>query len=169
MEFQIAKRSAKKQVTFLSDTLNHSWCPPTEPLIKVNVDGAWDKNTTSSGSGVIIRDARGKFIAGSSRSYIAGSIIEAEAIALVDGLKLVKQLNLDNIVMESDSHELISALGNHIEKAMSLGIVTSREANRVADVAAKLAKSRLCTEVWVNIPPTSLVSVLTNDGVPCPH
>ncbi|XP_024155909.1 uncharacterized protein LOC112163876 [Rosa chinensis] len=159
-----------------------------EPLIKVNVDGAWDKITTSSGSGVIIRDARGKFIAGSCRSCIAGSAIEAEAIALVDGLKLVKQLNLDNTVMESDSQELISALGNHIEKGNwriypfliefhhirhLLSSVSwnwiSREANRAADAAAKLAKSRLCTEVWVNIPPTSLVSVLTNDGLPCSH
>ncbi|XP_062007057.1 uncharacterized protein LOC133724370 [Rosa rugosa] len=145
-----------------------------DPLIKVNVDGACDKNTTSSGAGVIIRDARGKFIAGSSRSCIAGSTIEVEAISLVNGLKLVKQLNLDNIVMESDSHELISAFGNHIEKGNwriypfliefhrihhLLSSVSwnwiSREANRAADAAAKLAKSRLCIEVWVNIPLTS--------------
>lgn len=38
-----------------------------------------------------------------------------------------------------------------------------REANRAADTAAKLSKLKLCSDVWVNRPPTSLVSVLAND------
>lgn len=35
--------------------------------------------------------------------------------------------------------------------------------------AGKLAKSRLSTDVWVNRPPTSLIVVLTSDGLPSHH
>lgn len=38
-----------------------------------------------------------------------------------------------------------------------------REANRAADTAAKFSKLKLCSGVWVNRPPISLVSVLPND------
>lgn len=44
----------------------------------------------------------------------------------------------------------------------------SREANRAADAAAKLAKVRLCTVNWTNCPPTSIILILQNDGLPGP-
>lgn len=44
----------------------------------------------------------------------------------------------------------------------------SREANREADGLAKLAKERLCPQDFTIGPPTSIVSVLRNEGHPGP-
>ncbi|KAL6208226.1 hypothetical protein ACLB2K_019177 [Fragaria x ananassa] len=38
-----------------------------------------------------------------------------------------------------------------------------REANRVADAAAKLAMVRLCSSDWASMPPTSLFHILRSD------
>ncbi|CAL8160949.1 unnamed protein product [Prunus armeniaca] len=43
-----------------------------------------------------------------------------------------------------------------------------RKANRAADAAALEAKRKMCDEVWISRPPSSLVFVLHNDGLPCP-
>jgi ribonuclease HI len=71
------------------------------------VDGAWDNSSSFAGSGVIIRDSLGNFIAGSSIIHKVSSAIEAEAFALVDGIQLAVQLNQDNVILESDSVELL--------------------------------------------------------------
>lgn len=147
------------------------WTPPLDRSIKINVDGAWDSTSHVAGTGVIIRGTNGKFIAGSALSSSTSSIIEAEATALVNGIKVAVQLNLENVILESDSQEIMTALDNHIERGnwriypfltefhrlrAALCNVSwrwiSRQANRAADAAAKLAKSRLCTDVWVNRP-----------------
>jgi ribonuclease HI len=187
-EFSNAKSHVLKPLPPSPTPIESIWSPPADPWVKINVDGAWDHHSSIAGSGVIIRDKSAMFIAGSSTVAKANSVIEAEAMALVGGVKLALQLKLDHVIMESDSQELISALDNRIERGnwriypiliefhrlrALLNNVSwrwiSREANRAADAAAKLAKLRLCTEVWVNGPPTCLVSVLTSDGLPCPH
>lgn len=152
------------------------------------MDGAWNQNTNQGSTGAVIRDSMGCFVAGAAKSFVAHSSIEAEAAALIEGMKLAINLNLDNIIVESDSKELILALDNHIEKG-NWRIYTfltefhrlrnllcnvswhwiSRQANRATDAAAKLAKSRLYNVSWVDRPPTSLVSVFAYDGLPCPH
>lgn len=43
-----------------------------------------------------------------------------------------------------------------------------REANAVADAAAAIATRGMGTEVWADRPPSSLVHVLSRDGLPCP-
>ncbi|KAK9901013.1 hypothetical protein M0R45_002307 [Rubus argutus] len=170
LEFKNANSCALKPIlsnpACLIDPTCLSWTPPPEPLVKINVDGAWDNSSSFSGSGVIIRDSLSNFIAGSSTNHKVSSVIEAEAFSLVDGIQLAVQLNQDNVILESDSLELISSLAllSNISWRWIL-----RQANRVADAAAKLAKSRLSTDVWVNRPPTCLIDVLTSDGLPCPH
>lgn len=38
-----------------------------------------------------------------------------------------------------------------------------------ADVLASVDFPEMCDFVWVDRPPFSLVHVLSNDGLPCPH
>ncbi|KAK9913636.1 hypothetical protein M0R45_037446 [Rubus argutus] len=188
LEFKQARCGVAKPTHTIPTPANAAWAPLLDPLIKINVDGAWDSTSKVAGAGVIIRGQNGNFIAGSATISSTSSVIEAEAAALVKGMKLAVQLNLDNVVLESDSQELINALDNHIERGnwriypfltefhrlrAALCNVSwrwiSRQANRAADTAAKLAKSRLSTDVWVNRPPTCLIDVLTSDGLPSPH
>ncbi|PRQ38046.1 putative ribonuclease H-like domain-containing protein [Rosa chinensis] len=87
-------------------------------------------------------------------------------------------MKIQNIILESDCQEVIRALDNIelcpnwrisplIDKVNHLkplfnGIKWNwipREANRVANAAAKLAKLRLCSQDWANRPPTSLISI----------
>ncbi|KAK9929939.1 hypothetical protein M0R45_027006 [Rubus argutus] len=92
-EFKQAKCGITKPTPSTPTPANVVWTPPLDHLIKINIDGAWD-----------------------STSQVRGSVIEAEATALVNGIKLAVQLNLDNVVLESDSQELITALDNPIER-----------------------------------------------------
>ncbi|KAM5561039.1 hypothetical protein ABKV19_021911 [Rosa sericea] len=161
--------------------------PPPFPFAKVNVDGAWDDSSHKSGMGIIIRNHRGFSIAGASLHGIHNSVIEVEADAVVKGLQLAAHLKIQNILLESDCQEVIRALEdpklcpnwrispmidkvNHL-KPLFNGIKwfwIPRQANRVADAAAKLAKLRLCSQDWANRPPTSLLSILRNDELPGP-
>ncbi|KAI5351195.1 hypothetical protein L3X38_004086 [Prunus dulcis] len=43
-----------------------------------------------------------------------------------------------------------------------------REANRSADAIASLARKGMCLESWLVRPPSSLVHILSRDGLPCP-
>ncbi|XP_062029043.1 uncharacterized protein LOC133745063 [Rosa rugosa] len=164
-----------------------TWQPPIFPSVKVNVDGAWDNVTHKSGIGVIVRNHRGNSIAGASILGNHNSPIEVEADAVVKGLQLAAFLKIQNIIIEGDCQELFHALNNpssspnwrishmlskvfHL-KTLFTGIKfhwVPREANRVADAAAKLAKRRLCSQDWANRPPTSLISILRSDGLPGP-
>ena len=43
-----------------------------------------------------------------------------------------------------------------------------RPANSAADHLASRSSREVCDHVWVDRPPSSLVHVLCNDGLPCP-
>ncbi|VVA29097.1 PREDICTED: LOC18784793 [Prunus dulcis] len=43
-----------------------------------------------------------------------------------------------------------------------------RQANKAVDVIALEAKRKMCDEVWISRPPSSLVFILQTDGFPCP-
>ncbi|XP_062005568.1 uncharacterized protein LOC133722711 [Rosa rugosa] len=185
---QIDKKIWNLDTSFCYRTWSHPLlAAPSPPFVKVNVDGAWDSKTYKSGIGVIIRNHRGQSIAGASILKSHNSPIEVEAEAVVKGLQLAAFLKLQNIILEGDCQELFHALNNsssspnwkishmlnkvsHL-KTLFTGIKWNwipREANRVVDAAAKLAKLRLCSQDWANRPPTSLISILRSDGLPGP-
>ncbi|KAM0994524.1 hypothetical protein FF1_010077 [Malus domestica] len=45
---------------------------------------------------------------------------------------------------------------------------TAREANHAADLVASLAWKKMSDDIWVSHHPSSLVHVLSRDGLPCP-
>ena len=65
LEFQEATVSA---LPWMSDpVLQQSWLPPSDPLYKVNVDGAVFKARNESEVGAIVRDANGMVVAALSK------------------------------------------------------------------------------------------------------
>lgn len=71
--------------------------------MKLNIDGNSYRNLGPSRGGGIIRDENEKFMATFYRHYGTQSNLEVEAFALVDGLKLCRQLNLYELEVKSNS------------------------------------------------------------------
>ncbi|XP_016652183.1 PREDICTED: uncharacterized protein LOC107881825 [Prunus mume] len=154
---------------------------------KLNVDASWDKKTLFTGLGAVIRDEHGAFIRGAGKFRLASSPIEAEAFAALHGLEVASDLGCIHLECESDSKELVQSVSGCFqkgkwtiypilaalrEKSRLFGSCNwkwiPRIANRAADAAAYEAKRKMCDEVWISRPPSSLVFVLHNDGLPCP-
>ncbi|KAL6216882.1 hypothetical protein ACLB2K_010100 [Fragaria x ananassa] len=163
------------------------WTPPPVDVVKINFDGAWKESNLNSGVGVIIRSHMGFSIAGASLFRSHNSAVDAEAEALLYGLRMAVVLKLEKIIVEGDCQEVIKALSDSssspswrispiLKKVAHLVPFfrsihwnwVPREANRPANAAAKLAIQSLCSQEWANMPPNSLISVLRNDGLPAP-
>ncbi|KAM1772030.1 hypothetical protein ACFX11_046776 [Malus domestica] len=75
----------------------------------------------------------------------ASSVLMAEAIAVLEGCLLEKNL--------------------HVQEVSWI----PRSANMAADFVARFISSEMCGFSWVDRPPSSLVGILNKDGPLCPH
>ncbi|KAM1146029.1 hypothetical protein PS2_037744 [Malus domestica] len=113
--------------------------------------------------------------------------LQTEAKAALLAVRSVLDSNFSDVVFESDSKELIGSLNNDFKKAnwtifplliqiRNLSIQfrsiywrwVPRQANSAADWVASHCKRGMCSDVWVIRPPSSLVHILSKDGLPCP-
>ncbi|CAN6587433.1 unnamed protein product [Malus baccata var. baccata] len=164
------------------------WIPPVSPFVKLNVDASWSRVSKAGFAAVVARDARGEFIAAVRYPIFASCVAMAEALALLRGCELAVSLNISSVILESDSLESISCLSNSLlngnweaypflASAWDLGESfqdcrwswVPRSTNLATDSLASFGNLEMCNVVWVNRPPSSLVFVLNNDGLPCPH
>ncbi|KAJ1433127.1 Ribonuclease H-like superfamily [Sesbania bispinosa] len=156
------------------------WKAPPSGIIKCNVDAAWRGISSPGAVSVVVRDASGVLLTGSTRMVPAPSALSAEALALRDAAMLAYNCNWDRVVLESDNLTLIEAC----RKERSLGEVhqilddiftitarfthcgftwTRRSGNEVAHF---LATNRLQGSLpinWVSSPPPRLCELLSND------
>ncbi|XP_021834215.1 uncharacterized protein LOC110774005 [Prunus avium] len=163
------------------------WRAPPLPYVKVNVDGAWKKESLQGGMGCCLRDSEGRMLAGMSKATLRNSAVEVEAEAVLEGLILAKEKNCQKIILESDSMDVVSCMRNEnlrgnwriIPLILEIRRLSSwftsvkwewvsRQANQAAHAAAALSNMRVRTMRWASQPPPSLVQVLAKDGLPCP-
>ncbi|CAN6543682.1 unnamed protein product [Malus baccata var. baccata] len=163
------------------------WSPPNQGVIKINVDASWEARTGEGFTGVVARDEHGRFVAASRHKIKATGATMAEALAIMHGCILGVSNGWNSICIESDSFDAISCLrdpakkGNWeafpiLRKCFRMGTAfqacrwswVPRLANLVADCLASRNCKEVCDLIWVNRPPSSLVHVLCNDGLPCP-
>ncbi|KAL6124480.1 hypothetical protein ACLB2K_076992 [Fragaria x ananassa] len=166
-------------------TASKLWHPPSPNVVKVNTDAAWKKSNQHNGIVLVVRNHRGCSIAGASLLCSNNSAVEAEVDSVVKCLQIARFLNLKNVTIEGDCQEVIRSLSslaftpnwkilpilNRVKFLLPvfdevLWNWVPREANRVADAAAKLAMVRLCSSDWANTPLTSLLHILRSDD---PH
>ncbi|KAJ1395623.1 Ribonuclease H-like superfamily [Sesbania bispinosa] len=95
------------------------WKAPPSGIIKCNVDAAWRGISSPGAVSVVVRDASGVLLTGSTRMVPAPSALSAEALALRDAAMLAYNCNWDRVVLESDNLTLIEAC----RKERSLGEV----------------------------------------------
>ncbi|XP_059070959.1 uncharacterized protein LOC131862033 [Cryptomeria japonica] len=91
---------------------NAKWEPPKAGWIKLNFDGAAKGNPGAAGYGSIIRDEKGTILGSISGSLGTASNNEAEAMALVRGLKYCSEKNYQYVEVEGDSQILVNAIKN---------------------------------------------------------
>ncbi|CAN6679166.1 unnamed protein product [Malus baccata var. baccata] len=91
------------------------WTPPDPPSTKINVDASWCRMSLSGFVGVVVRGAKGQFIAAARYSIRASNAAAAEALALLHGCKLGLTLGLSEVILESDSLEAVSCLSNSLD------------------------------------------------------
>lgn len=163
------------------------WSPPNQGAVNINVDACWVASDRRGFTGVVTRDEDGRFLAPYRHQVKATGVAMAEAMAIWHGCKLGVSKGWNSIIVASDSLESISFLRDLarkgswdafpiLRKCSSLGMAFQEchwsWVPRLANSAANHLASRQCREVrdhiWVDRPPSSLVHVLCNDGLPCP-
>ncbi|XVE75500.1 hypothetical protein DITRI_Ditri12bG0098400 [Diplodiscus trichospermus] len=101
-------------------------------------------------------------IAGASKGFKARNVLQAEALALRDGVKLAVEKKYEKVIFENDSKILHTELAN---KSFRL---VSRKANRAADWLAVQARKGLSFCEWQMPLATTLVGIMNKDGLPAP-
>lgn len=84
------------------------WNAPSIGKVKLNTDGA-TRGDSSAGGG-LIRDEHGHVLAWFSNRYGNQTSLYAEAHALLNGIRLCRALNLETIIIESDSKQLVDMI-----------------------------------------------------------
>ena len=99
-----------------------SWQPPGLSQYKVNVDGALFAADNTAGLGVVIRNEHGQVMASlSERIPLPSTVLEVEALAAWRGIELAVETGFRNMVLESDSQILITALWDGSYSLSSFG------------------------------------------------
>nr|XP_017188741.2 uncharacterized protein LOC108173698 [Malus domestica] len=171
----------------LDQLVDVCWSPHCPGFVKINVDASWGSCDGQGFMGIVALDEEWRFLAASRSGVKATSVAMGEAMAILHGCMLGKRMGWNKIILETDSLESISCLRDMAKKGswdafpslldcVRLGKEfldcrwswVPRPANSAADHLASRSSREVCDHVWVNRPPSSLVHVLCNNGLPCP-
>lgn len=126
----------------------HEWlptnvAPPGPPLCKVNVDASWCVNTKSGKIGVVIRDHLGDFLTAKRDNISALTVAMEEALAVLGCCSFARELGLPQIMVESDSLEVISCLQGPIHLGSWEGFLTLTKITQMGE------SFQVCRWTWI--------------------
>lgn len=98
-----------------SSNRTYPWRPPQPNFVKLNVDASFIKDSGKACTGIVGRNHKGEIITSLTRKTLAQTPLMAEAIALREAMSLAANLQIDYIVVESDSLDLIKTCRNEQE------------------------------------------------------
>ena len=158
------------------------WTPPRKGWYKVNVDGAVFEESGSCGIGVVIREERGLLMGAISKKLeLPLGALEVEAKAFEEGILLVGDLGLGNIVLEGDAKLVTNALAGCYSPPSSIQTIIGgiqrwsfnvhawqvthvcRTDNCAAHLMARIAKLVNDSVVWVEDTPPIIACQLNKD------
>ena len=161
------------------------WKPAMNGAFKLNVDAAFLADQNQGGTGGVLRDHSGKFVAAFASPIMhSASAKQSELRAILDGLDFLYSLQIHNVVIESDCTEAISeanardssllangALIEDIQTAMNRLQSTSiayvpRDCNRVAHRLASIGFEATDSFTWFDQVPECIHDVMQHD---CRH
>ncbi|KAK2456835.1 hypothetical protein QL285_004167 [Trifolium repens] len=136
------------------------WQQPPHGYYKCNVDASFYNLAASTGWGWVLRDAHGGFkLAGSNIVPTTFSVIEGEALALVEAMEEVIHRGFPYVIFESDSKLVVDAIHSRQSGVSEFSLLIShiqsllrvhnyfevkyvrRQANKVAHYLARAAFS----------------------------
>ena len=89
------------------------WSPPPPGIFKIKVDGSSSDLEESSSIGVIIKDCKGQTVAAFYKpfqSHFTAKLVEV--LALEQGILLAQELQLSQVMFESDALTVINAIND---------------------------------------------------------
>ncbi|MCH94979.1 cytochrome P450, partial [Trifolium medium] len=124
----------------------HSWQKPQQQWYKCNVDAGFHNAAGKTSVGWCVRDSTGRFVITGS-SWINGrcSIMEGEAIAILEAMKELQQRGYTNVIFETDSQTVENSIHN-----IHSGV------------------SEFSSIVWFGFPPFEIPHTLTRAAVSWP-
>ena len=151
----------------------------TSSLFKINVDGALSKINSSVGIEVVIRDDAGQVVAAlCKRIHAPLGPLEVEAKAFEAGLQLVRDIGLQDIILERDSLVIVRAFCGLSYPPSSVASLilgmqlfstefhmvnvshVKRQGNKLAHILAKYALSIDDSIVWIEEIPCCIEQAL---------
>ncbi|KAH9709496.1 putative reverse transcriptase/RNA-dependent DNA polymerase [Citrus sinensis] len=155
------------------------WKPPSQNVLKLNVDAAVSTKAQKVGLGAIVRDAEGKILAvGIKQAQFRERVSLAEAEAIHWGLQVANQISSSSLIVESDCKEVVELLNNTKGSRTEIHWILSdvrreskdfkqvqfsfipRTCNTYAHALAKFALRNSSTDVWVGTFPAEVQNVM---------
>ena len=156
---------------------------PLSGVFKINTDEATVENARTTGLGVIIRDSRGQFVAVRTRK-IQGTadVMNTEALAVKEGLKLAMDLGFRAIILEGDAKVILESFERQSMIQSHVGLIlayayrlaagfsyfkaqfVSRAYNIIADKLAEIAKNGVDQD-WTNEAPQCIRNALVLEAL----
>ena len=94
------------------------WMKPPVGFWKCNFDVALFMNNSERGSGMVIRDYQGAFvyaIVAQVQGPFHGEALVVEALCLKEALSWIKELGLENVLVESDALGVVQLLQSSVQ------------------------------------------------------
>jgi ribonuclease HI len=160
---------------------NTCWRRPNEGWLKINVDAAFFHNQRKTSVACCVRRDDGSFLCAQTRNMsLVPTVLEGEALALLEASRLAVQQGWDRVVFESDSNTLVHAIiNNNVGNSEFSTIVSSiknnlslltnfevkfvrRQANSVAHSLARASVS-WASHRFFNVIPRCIASLVINE------
>jgi ribonuclease HI len=166
----LARQQPEIQQTTATSLLQ--WQQPSPGHLKCNVDASFYNMAGATGWGWVVRDSRGHFhLAGTNIIHSPLSILEGEAMALLEAMEEATHRGLSPIIFESDSKLVVDAISSRQSGVSEFSILITRiqsllrsnnyfevkyvkrQANKVAHYLATAAFSLSRRRVFDLVPP----------------
>jgi ribonuclease HI len=135
------------------------WKLPLHNYVKINIDGAFHKNTNTGGWGFIVRNECGfPVAAGVGHSIGIQSALHAEAFAMLQAIKITSQMGCNKVQLEMDATELKKAVTTQDYDLSQIGPLF-KEIKSLLGLAYDDVKLLVCKRTCNNV-----AHVLANQG-----
>lgn len=110
LDYKVAKLfNIPLQIKKVNISQNVSWKPPPDGVIKINCDGSSIGTHPCGSIGFVLRDSSSNFLDAMSSNIGNASPIKTELIAFMRAIEKAIDMNLTNILMETDSVDVVNA------------------------------------------------------------
>jgi hypothetical protein len=172
----VAGEKMKKQETC-------QWTRPPPGTVKLNVDGSFTQ--TGAGIGMILRDHKGETVFTACRSLDrCNGALEAELMAMEEGVKLAMNWSTANIVVETDCADAVGLITGKQPNISAYAFTVMaikrllrerdiplvkipRGCNSISHDLAQLGRTQRRTGFWLRDFPQEVSISITNDCIPC--